>query len=86
MLLTPVNSDGACVANRYYVEEYPNYNKVSIEPNGSISGEIDLKRVMPELGDAVKKSDVHLFWAYKAPEELHIGSWSGGWILIPQQK
>jgi len=86
MLLAPVNTDGVCVANRYYVEEYPNYNKVSIEPNASISGEIDLKRVIPELGDAVKKTDVHLFWAYRAPEELHIGGWSGGWILIPQQQ
>ncbi len=86
MLLVPVNDDGACIDNKYYVEEYPNYEKVSIDPNGSVSGEIDLRRVIPELDQAVKKSDVHLFWAYKAPEELHIAHWSGGWILIPRQK
>jgi hypothetical protein len=86
MLFAPVNDDGVCIDNKYYVEEYPNYEKVSIDPNGSVSGEIDLQRSIPELAEALKKSDVHLFWAYKAPEELRIAPWSGGWILIPKQK
>ena len=42
--------------------------------------------VFPNLRRALKASDVQLFWAYEAPESLHISRWSGGWILIPQQK
>jgi len=86
MRFVPVNRDGECIDNKYFAEEYPNYQKVSIDPNGSITGKIDLRWVIPELDEALKKSDVHLFWAYKAPEELHIARWSGGWILIPQRK
>jgi hypothetical protein len=29
---------------------------------------------------------VHLFWAYKSPEALHIPRWSGGWVLIPRKE
>jgi hypothetical protein len=86
ILFVPVNHVGECIDNKYFAEEYPNYEKVSIDPNGSITGEINLQRVVPGLDKAVKKSNVHLFWAYEAPEELHIARWSGGWILIPQQK
>jgi hypothetical protein len=86
MLFVPVNRDGECIDNKLFAEEYPDYRKVSLEPNGSISGKIDLQRVIPELAEALKKSDVHLFWAYGAPKELNIARWSGGWILIPQQK
>ena len=86
MLLVPVSRNGECIDNKYFAEEYPEYEKVSIEANGTISGTIDLQKVIPELGEALKKSDVHLFWAYKAPEELRIARWSGGWILVPQQK
>ena len=86
MLLVPVSREGECIDNKYFAEEYPEYEKVSIEANGTISGKIDLEKVIPELGEALKKSDVHLFWTYKAPEELHIDRWSGGWILIPQRK
>jgi len=86
MLLVPVSRDGECIDNKYFAEEYPEYEKVSIDANGTVSGKIDLQKVIPELREALKKSDVHLFWTYKAPEELHIAHWSGGWILVPQQK
>ncbi|MDR3715256.1 MAG: hypothetical protein P4L51_20785 [Puia sp.] len=86
MLLVPVSRDGECIDNKYFAEEYPEYEKIPIEANGTISGKIDLQKLIPELGEALKKSDVHLFWAYKAPEELQIAHWSGGWLLIPQQK
>jgi len=36
--------------------------------------------------NALKKSDVLLFWAYKAPAALHIPRWTGGLVVIPQQK
>ena len=86
MHFVPVDSDGTCFDNAYFAEEYPDYRKVSIDPKGYVSGGLDLQRVVPNLGKALKKSDVHLFWVYRAPEELHIGPYSGGWILIPRQK
>jgi hypothetical protein len=86
MHFVPVDSDGACVANNAFPEVYPDYRKISIEPKGYVSGEIDLQTVMPNLSKALKKSDVHLFWVYRAPEELHIAQYSGGWVLIPQKK
>jgi len=52
----------------------------------SVSGDINLADYFRDLEGVVKKSDVQLFWAYMAPDELHIAHWSGGWILIPQQK
>jgi len=86
MLLVPVSRSGECIDNKYFAEEYPEYEKVSIAANATVSGKIDLQKAIPELSEAVKASDVHLFWAYKAPDELHIAPWSGGWLLIPQQK
>jgi hypothetical protein len=38
------------------------------------------------LDAALKKSEVHLFWAYEAPKQLNIPHWSGGWVLIPKQQ
>ena len=68
MRLVPVDSVGACIGNKYVREEYPDYRKVTIEPNGSLTGEIDLRREIPELDEALKKSEVHLFWFYRPPE------------------
>lgn len=85
MILVAVTPDG----RRLDVDpsfDDPGFEKVSLEANESLSGDINLQNAIKGLGDQVRKSDVHLFWAYKAPEELHIARWSGGWILIPQQK
>jgi hypothetical protein len=86
MLFVPVNSDGQCVGDRLLPIDDPTFEKVTLDPNDSISGDMDLRRFVPELERALKKSDIHLFWAYKAPDELRIAPWSGGWILIPQHK
>jgi len=86
MIFVPVNSDGQCIGERLLPVDDSGFQKLSLDPNESITGDIDLRRFVPELEKALKKSDVHLFWAYKAPEELHIARWSGGWILIPKQK
>jgi hypothetical protein len=59
--------------------------KVSLRPREVLTGDIDLRYVIGDL-NALKKSDVLLFWAYKSPEELHIPHWSGGMVLIPRQK
>lgn len=71
---------------RNFPEEYPSYERVPFGPNESLSGDVSLEKAFTGLDAALKKSDIHLFWAYEAPEELHIAHWSGGWILIPQRK
>ncbi len=86
MIFVPVNSDGQCIGERLVPFDDSGYEKVSLDPNEPITGDIDLRRFVPEVEKGLKKSDVHLFWAYKPPEELHIGGWAGGWILIPKQK
>ncbi|SRR6266478_9726758 len=86
MLFVPVNRYGQCVVEKAFPIDDPSPETVLIEPIGALSGDMDLRRFVPGLEKALKKSDIHLFWAYKAPEELNIPRWSGGWILIPQQK
>jgi hypothetical protein len=81
-----VDSAGTCIENNYIAGEYPGYRKVSIDPNGYVSGDIDLQTAVPTLKNAQRRPDIHLFWVYRAPEELHIGHYGGGWILTPQQK
>lgn len=72
--------------NRFQFIDDPTMQEVSLDPGASLDGEINLADKFDGLDEAVKKSDVHIFWAYNAPEELHIARWSGGWLLIPQQK
>ena len=60
-------------------------DKVTMEPGATLIGDIDLRDVIRNL-NITKKSDVHLFWAYKAPDELHVPRWSGGWVFIPRQR
>jgi hypothetical protein len=59
--------------------------KVSVRPGEVLTGDVDLRYVIRDL-NLLKKSDLLLFWAYKSPDELHIPHWSGGLVLIPQQK
>jgi hypothetical protein len=63
----------------------PGPAKVSIKPRETLVGDIDLRYVIRDL-NVLKKSDVLLFWAYKAPDALHIPHWTGGLVVIPQQK
>jgi len=85
MVLVPVKPDGQCLAKYYPVEDLP-VRRVSLEPHGSLSGDIDLQSDLPGLEEALQKSDIHLFWAYEAPQELESTGWSGGWIFIPKTK
>jgi hypothetical protein len=63
----------------------PGLNEISVKPGETLTGDIDLQRVIGDM-NALKKSDVLLFWAYKSPVSLHIPRWSGGLVVIPQQK
>jgi len=84
-ILVAVTPDKEYVV-RNFPEEYPHYQHVIFDPNKSLSGDISLEQAFTGLDAALKKSDVHLFWAYQPPEDLRLAHWSGGWILIPQQK
>jgi len=84
MILTAVKSNGERV-EFFYPEDEPSMEEVTIAPGAIIEGDLDLSDVFADLS-VTKKSDVHLFWAYKSPKELHVPRWSGGWVFIPRQQ
>lgn len=84
MVIVASIAGGRCLDRSLLIDD-PVFEEVTLAPNMTLSGEIDLEKVFPELARISKKSDVQLFWAYEAPDVLHISHWSGGWILIPQQ-
>jgi len=84
MILVAVTPQGEYLDRVFPIDD-PSPERVTFQPNEAMSGEIDLRNFFGHLDTALKKTDVHLFWAYKAPRELEIAGWSGGWILIPQQ-
>lgn len=85
MILVAVLPSGKSLKKELIVDD-PTLEQIALDPNKSISGDINLQNVFRDLNASVTMSDVQLFWAYQAPEELGIPRWSGGWILIPQQK
>jgi hypothetical protein len=81
----------AVTLDEHYVERIrpiddPPFGQISMEPNEARSGDFNLQMKFIGLDAALKKSPVHLFWAYRAPKELNISEWPGGLIVIPQQK
>jgi len=84
LILVAVTPQGEYLDRVFPVDD-PSPERVTFQPNESMSGEIDLRNFFGHLDSTLNKSDVHLFWAYKPPKELGIADWSGGWILIPQQ-
>ena len=85
ILVTLTRANGQCLKRNVFVED-PLLDRIAIEPNKPISGDVDLERAFPDLKKVLHVSDVHLFWAYNAPEGLKIPAWSGGWIFIPRQE
>ena len=84
MIFRAVDPDGKSIALSLPIgEDLP--DKVSVDPGATLVGDIDLRYVIREPR-VTKKSDVLLFWAYKAPDEMHIPHWSGGWVFIPRQR
>jgi hypothetical protein len=84
MVFAAVRPNGEPVDLIFPVDD-PGPTKVSVKAREALTGDIDLRYVVRDV-NAMKKSEVLLFWAYKAPDELHIPRWSGGLVLIPQQK
>jgi hypothetical protein len=85
MIFMAVTSEGAPLEVSMPVDD-PMFDEISVEPGGSLTGEIDLNYFFSNLSPATKRSEVNLFWAYQSPEQRHIPHWTGGWILLPQQK
>jgi hypothetical protein len=85
MILVAVTPGKDYIVRNFPIDD-PSYEKVSVEPNESLSGDVSLEKAFTGLETALKKSEIHLFWAYQTPDELHIARWAGGWILVPQQK
>jgi hypothetical protein len=67
------------------IADDPGPTQVSVKPREMLTGDIDLRHVIRDL-NVLRKSDVLLFWAYKSPAELQIPRWSGGLVILPQQK
>lgn len=85
MVWAAVRADGECLERIIPVEDGA-VGRISLEAGQVATGDVDLEGIFRGLDEARMKSDVHLFWAYQAPQELAIGKWSGGWILLPQEK
>jgi len=83
MILIAVMPNGRDLEEILPIDD-PTSERISLAPNEAASGFISLARRFKGLDEALVKSDVNLFWAYKAPKELNISQYSGGWILIPR--
>jgi hypothetical protein len=84
MIFSAVRPNGEPI-DLIFPEDDPGPAKVSIKARETLSGDIDLRYVIRDL-NALKKSDVLLFWAYKPPATLHLPGWTGGLVVIPQQR
>ena len=85
MEFVAVTSDEHYVKRIWPIDD-PSPEMTSMEPNETRSGDFNLQMKFIGLDAALKKSSVHLFWAYRAPKELNISEWPGGLVIIPQQK
>ena len=85
MVFVAVRPDGRSMDTALPVDD-PTGDKISLAPGASLTGEINLEWVIRDLRRATRESDVLLFWAYEAPEELCIAHWSGGFVVIPRKK
>jgi hypothetical protein len=85
MMLIAVTPGEHFVKRAYPVDD-PSPEKISMEPDEQQAGELNLQMRFIGLEAVLKKSDVHLFWAYQPPKELNIPRRLGGWVLITQQK
>jgi hypothetical protein len=86
LILIAVTRSGHLLDKKLLPIDDPSPDRVTLEPDELLSGEIDLQKYFKDLRSSLQKSDIQLFWAYEAPEELRIPRWSGGWILIKQDK
>ena len=84
IVLVAVTAGGESLQRDMPIDD-PSAQKITFDPNESLTGFIDLRKVFRGLDQALMKSDVNLFWAYNSPKELGIASRSGGWLLLRQR-
>lgn len=84
MVFAAVRPNGEPVDLIFPIDD-PGPTEISVKPGEVLTGDIDLQDVIRDPS-VTKKSDILLFWAYKAPDALHIPRWSGGMVLIPREK
>jgi hypothetical protein len=85
IILVAVTARGETLQRDMPIDD-PSADKISLNPNESVSGSIDLRKAFRGLDRALATSDVNLFWAYNAPKELGIATRSGGWVLLRQRR
>jgi hypothetical protein len=85
LIVVAAIANGQCLRRDMPVD-HPVFHEISVEPDTPLYGDVDLESLFPDIRRVSRVLDVQLFWAYDAPEALHIGRWSGGWILISKQK
>ena len=83
MVFAAVRPNGDAVELPLPVSD-PGLSEMSVKAGETLTGDIDLRYVIDP--NALKKSDVLLFWAYEAPAALHLPRWTGGLVVLPQQK
>jgi len=83
MIVTGVTSDGRCLERVFPIDD-PSPEQISLKPNESVSGSVNLEKYFKDFRTALKNGDLHIFWAYQVPAQLGNRHWSGGWVLIPQ--
>jgi hypothetical protein len=84
MVLVATKPNAEALELAYPIDD-PRNTQITVKAGETLTGEIDLRDVIRDM-KAVKKSDVLLFWAYKAPAALRLPHWVGGLVVIPQQK
>lgn len=84
MVFAAARSNSEVLELVYPVDD-PGPAQITMKPGDTLTGEIDLRYVIKDL-TALKRSDAVLFWAYRSPAALHLPQWTGGFVIIPQQK
>jgi len=84
LVVAALMGNGECLRRSMPVDD-PLFDEISVDPNKPLSGDIDLERLFPDIRRVSQVKDVQVFWAYRAPEALQIGQWSGGWFIIPRR-
>src|SRR5882672_879483 len=75
MILVVVRPSGECVRRDVVIGDPPP-GGISLNPDESLSGDINLTAAFKDLHDDIRRSELHLFWAYESPKVLGQPRWS----------
>jgi len=87
-LIVAVKTDAVgTVLDRSRPVDDPLVGTETIQPNQTLTGQIDLSRRFPGLSDALRERDVIVFWSHQF--QIVDGDQLpriGGWVLLPKQR